>query len=209
MLGSSEIHVIEDVEEFCTELQVPCSPGFGTDCDGRKNPTGWKAGPSKVLRPTLPNCPGCEEAKAPVLNQHSGGAYRHPETPFWFTRSPEFGLPIRFGRLLGNPEISGAPPCAVGIAGVVNGEGRVALEGDNSIHLPVAEDVAVPVLRFAEPRQIPLVTENKAMPGIEHGTAALAARSKGDLGKIVYSGSALRREPVMLRWRNDQRLEKV
>src|ERR1700740_3490056 len=73
----------------------------------------WKAGPFKVLRPRLPNWPGCACWKAPVLNQHSAVRTGTDAPLCW--HEPESGSPTVFGRLLKNPEISGALPCTDGL----------------------------------------------------------------------------------------------
>src|SRR6266404_3734638 len=69
-------------------------------------------GPVTMLRPALPNCPICAVASsrwnALGLNQHCAVPVCAP----LLAHVPRDGSPIRSGRSLGNPEISGAPPCA-------------------------------------------------------------------------------------------------
>src|SRR6202007_1936434 len=69
-------------------------------------------GPVTMLRPALPNCPICAVASsrsnAPGLNQHCAVPVCAP----LLAHVPLDGSPTKFGRSLGNPEISGAPPCA-------------------------------------------------------------------------------------------------
>src|ERR1700674_1810418 len=91
-------------------------------------------GPCTTLRPSLPNCSTGE----------FGSCVRRWKALVWnhccAVCGPEFGFPIRFGRLLEKPEISGALPCRETSAGsnTVNGVPLIRVTIPLNCQLPSA-----------------------------------------------------------------------
>ena len=81
------------------------------------------------------------------------------------------------------------------IVGVEYREGRAAHGSEDSVQLPVAQNVPVPALRMLQERKAPLITEHEAMAGIEHRPAALRREIEGILRQVVLSGCLLRGRP--------------
>ena len=53
--------------------------------------------------------------------------------------------------------------------------------------------MAVPILRMAEPGQIPLITDNETVTRVKHRAAVFGGNVERILRQIVFAGDALRR----------------
>ena len=113
--------------------------------------------------------------------------------PFLGVRGPEFGLPMRLGRLAEKPVISGSLTLQRNIIRVEYRERAAAHGSHNPVQLPVAKNVPVPTAGVLQERKEPLITEYETIVGIEHGPAPLGGEIKWILRQIIFSGDWLRR----------------
>src|ERR1700719_3606912 len=105
---------------------------------------------------------------------------------------PGIRIPNNIGPVAGESRNLRRLPLQRNVVRVENGERSATHGGYDSVQLPVAQNVSVPVTRMLQKRKAPLITQHEAMAGVEHGPAAFRREIKWILRQIIFSRHRLR-----------------
>src|SRR6202521_3220619 len=105
---------------------------------------------------------------------------------------PGIRIPNNIGPVAGESGNLRRLPLQRHVVRVEYGERSATHGGYESVQLPVAQNVPVPVTRMLQKRKTPLTTQHEAVAGIEHGPAALRREIEWILRQIIFSGHWLR-----------------
>src|ERR1700686_4114957 len=105
---------------------------------------------------------------------------------------PGIRIPNHIGPVAGKSGNLRRLPLQRNVVRVENGERSTTHGGYDSVQLPVAQNVSVPVIRMLQKGEAPLITQDEAMARIEHGPAAFRREVEWVLRQIIFARHWLR-----------------
>ena len=177
--------MIQKIEQFAAELKIPSIPPRRIFLKHREVPV-HIARARTTLRPSLPN----------TWKRPSGSGASFLEgadiEPFLRRARTVIGISNQARTVGGKTGDLWRLPCRELSDESNTVKGPPVMKVEDTVHLPVAENVLVPGFGMVPEWKTPLITQHEPVARVEHRAAAFRRKIKGILCQVVLAGHGLR-----------------